>query len=404
MEIEKVLYPAFMDSFRCTGSSCPVTCCCSDWNIYIDRETWKRYRRLTEPAELVRQFSEKIVSCEPESDFKNALIDFEGYCPFLARGWCRIHQELGEAAMCEVCKTFPRLYRLAGNRLEYSGDPACPEIVRVILSSKKPLDCTVRDIFVFSNIRLQVETADVKPEQLAGMDLAREYLYECLGDPSRPFRQRLALVAMFLRLTGKSLDFTDPAEVEAFIGQFRKYLDTVSTEPLFGAGEFSPQFQSSLVLELRKAFQFKSVNFPPLEERVMRQFDIRDFAPSEDTPRRFGEAISRVLNPWLERHPAAWENLWQYFIWRHLYQLFTPHGFNEFIHMSIRFAVIRFYLAGAAAAAPREFTLDQAAETIAICERTFRNTPEVRKFLDHLITANEFDNIPFLLMLLRDDS
>lgn len=404
MEIEKVLYPAFMDSFHCTGASCPVTCCCSDWNIYIDRETWKRYRHMTEPAELVRQFSESIVSCEPESDFKNAKFNFEGYCPFLNQGWCRIYQELGEAAMSEVCKTFPRLYRLAGNRLEYSGDPACPEIVKIILSSKNPLDCTVRDIFVFSNSKLQIATTDVKQEQLAGMDLARAYLYELIGDHSRPFWQRLALSAMFLRLTGKSMDFSDPAEVEKFIEQFRTHLDTISSEQLSGAGKFSPQFQSSLVLEVRKAFKFKSINFPPLEERVMRQFNICDFTPSEDTPERFGEAISRVLNPWRERHPGAWENLWQYFIWRQLYQLFTPHGFNEFIHLSVRFAVIRFYLAGAAASATEEFTIDQAAETIAICERTFRNSPDIRKFLDHLITANEFDNIPFLIMLLRDDS
>lgn len=41
----KALVPEYLKDFTCIGSTCEETCC-KNWKITVDKETYKKYKRL----------------------------------------------------------------------------------------------------------------------------------------------------------------------------------------------------------------------------------------------------------------------------------------------------------------------------------------------------------------------
>ncbi len=118
------------DLFRCVGSACPYTCCGGDWKIYVDNKTLARYRTIG------GAFGERL----------NASIDCSGDIPRLKQhesnqncvmmteeGWCSIQLELGEDALCDVCRRYPRSVRRTGNTVFMTVTPSCPEVSKELL-------------------------------------------------------------------------------------------------------------------------------------------------------------------------------------------------------------------------------------------------------------------------------
>ena len=57
-----------------------------------------------------------------------------GRCPmWRTDGLCEIQKHLGEAALCRVCRTFPRLRHDYGRFAELGLELSCPEAARLIL-------------------------------------------------------------------------------------------------------------------------------------------------------------------------------------------------------------------------------------------------------------------------------
>ena len=40
----KILKPFYYNNFKCTGGECIDNCCSNNWNIDIDKKTYKKYK------------------------------------------------------------------------------------------------------------------------------------------------------------------------------------------------------------------------------------------------------------------------------------------------------------------------------------------------------------------------
>ena len=121
--------PAYFDMFRCIASACPDSCC-KEWDVLVDAESAERYRSLTGP---LGDDLRRVMHVE---DGQTVMTITEGRCPMWRRdGLCRIQAELGEDALCNTCREFPRLRHDYGDFLEQMLELSCPEAARVILSA-----------------------------------------------------------------------------------------------------------------------------------------------------------------------------------------------------------------------------------------------------------------------------
>ncbi|MBS4016603.1 MAG: flagellin lysine-N-methylase [Dechloromonas sp.] len=127
--------------FECIGSSCEDSCC-GGWQIAIDKATYLAYKENKDPT-LSKLFSQTIKLPSHSTgihDFALIVMDADNSCPFLdAQNLCRIHKEMGHAALSTTCSSYPRTANLFGNEFEYSLTLSCPEAARQILLDPEPI-------------------------------------------------------------------------------------------------------------------------------------------------------------------------------------------------------------------------------------------------------------------------
>ena len=125
MELRK---PDFYDMFHCIAACCPDSCC-KEWDVAVDAEKAALYRGL--PGAL----GEKLREFLQDEDGDTYLTLDNGRCPmWRADGLCRIQAELGEHALCNTCRDFPRLRHDYGSFTELGLELSCPESARILLS------------------------------------------------------------------------------------------------------------------------------------------------------------------------------------------------------------------------------------------------------------------------------
>ena len=94
----------------------------------MDEDSARRYLALTGPlGDALREALRK-------EDGQTHMTLREGRCPmWRSDGLCRIQAELGEDALCQVCRTFPRLCHDYGDFRERMLEMSCPEAAKWIL-------------------------------------------------------------------------------------------------------------------------------------------------------------------------------------------------------------------------------------------------------------------------------
>lgn len=116
----------YYDTFRCVAGACADSCC-HEWEVQVDADAARRYRALPGPlGDALRE----ALRTEDEETFMTLR---KGKCPmWRADGLCRIQAELGEAALCRVCREFPRLRHDYGSFQEQMLEMSCPEAAKWI--------------------------------------------------------------------------------------------------------------------------------------------------------------------------------------------------------------------------------------------------------------------------------
>ena len=124
----KCYQPTYYDSFSCLAGACPDSCC-QEWAVQVDPESADFYRTLPGPL------GDRLRQVLTEEDGDTILEIQDGRCPMWRRdGLCRIQAELGESALCETCRDFPRLRHDYGDFVELGLELSCPEAARLILA------------------------------------------------------------------------------------------------------------------------------------------------------------------------------------------------------------------------------------------------------------------------------
>ena len=222
----RISKPAYYDNFRCIASACPDSCC-KEWDVQIDEEAAEKYRAL--PGALGDRLR-KVMAKDENGETVMTIV--EGRCPMWQQdGLCRIQTELGESALCKVCREFPRIRHDYGSFVELGLELSCPEAARMILTS-------------IPAQRITVETgggeeAEYDREAMEVLLKTREEMLGILGQRNRPLNETLAICLMYGYHAQELLDGGENAlfDAEAALseaGQFAVKAD-ISVLPAFYA-------------------------------------------------------------------------------------------------------------------------------------------------------------------------
>lgn len=130
----KVRVPHYYDSFSCTGSACPDTCCVG-WMIEIDDESYERFMKME--GEFGERIRKNILERE---DGRFFALNENGRCAFLNQdNLCEMVVKLGDKSLCALCDNYPRVGEEYGDLREMGLSLSCPEVSKLVFSSKEPI-------------------------------------------------------------------------------------------------------------------------------------------------------------------------------------------------------------------------------------------------------------------------
>lgn len=119
-------------NFKCSAGKCKHSCCVG-WEIDIDKTALKKYRACKS------SFSERLAS---GVDYKNGKFNMtaDGKCFFLnSDGLCDLIINLGENALCRICRDHPRYRNFFSDRIEYGIGLCCEVGATAIINAKEKL-------------------------------------------------------------------------------------------------------------------------------------------------------------------------------------------------------------------------------------------------------------------------
>lgn len=192
--------PDYYDTFRCLAGGCPDSCC-KEWDVQVDEASAAYYRGL--PGAL----GDRLRQVLRTEDDETVMTIVDGRCPMWREdGLCRIQAELGEEALCHVCREFPRLRHDYGDFVELGLELSCPEAARLILASSVPEYLTEE--------LPGGEEPDYDGEAMAILLETRRTALSLLAD-DRPVGEALALLLLFGSAAQEALDTGEDAEPDA---------------------------------------------------------------------------------------------------------------------------------------------------------------------------------------------
>ena len=395
----QVLEPEYFRHFRCIAGACPESCCIG-WDVAVDRATFKRYQSCPQPELQQSLQSHVLRNSEPAGTsgyVPYALIRLQGgRCPFLdPDGLCRIQRQWGEAALSDTCAGFPRSYNAVGDVLERSLCLSCTEAARLVLQEGAPL----RFVSVETSITLP-ETAVDSLETSTALLPVRALVLSLLQNRSDPLWLRLLKLEQFCR----QLAQLPPAEYDKNLPQLLEEVTADIERGELGAmlseAAAAPELQlHAMKLLLDHRLQLGQVSDPFLRHvRVFRQALGYDAAASpESAALKYQTAYTEYYQPFLTQHTAMLENV----LVNHVFQTLFPFGpqqclqlerrgiYENFLLLTLHYALLNTLLIGQAAYWRRDFNRKHAAELIQSFAKTIgHNRLFLSQALGFLSAAN----------------
>ena len=125
----RLVIPSYYERFRCLASSCPDSCC-KEWDVEVDEASAVYYRTLSGPL------GDRLRAVLKDTENGTVILQENCRCPMWREdGLCRIQAQLGEQALCRVCRDFPRISHDYGDFIELGLELSCPEAARLILTA-----------------------------------------------------------------------------------------------------------------------------------------------------------------------------------------------------------------------------------------------------------------------------
>lgn len=194
-----ILQPKYVADFQCDGLKCNAKCCGSKWKISIDVDTYKKYQRVKNPV-----MRKKILSSiKPSTNRIGFEINFgKGTsCPLLCEdNLCYVQLNLGEEALSNTCKCYPRVVKQVGKYQFRLLSMTCPIAAEKALFYSDGID--IQQVSIEDDTAAWKLAANRVEKKSIGDDLAAIHVImgglSLLQNDYYTFEQRLVLLGLFL--------------------------------------------------------------------------------------------------------------------------------------------------------------------------------------------------------------
>ena len=133
--------PDYLPRFRCKMGACRSACCVG-WPVSVSMKNYFTLLGLPCRKELRDRLDValRLADHPTEEEYARFTPNWLGDCPMrMEDGRCSIQAELGEDALSDVCRLYPRGVRIWEGRYECSASNSCERTLELLWDEKEPM-------------------------------------------------------------------------------------------------------------------------------------------------------------------------------------------------------------------------------------------------------------------------
>lgn len=224
-------YPNYYNKFTCIADKCEDTCC-AGWQILIDEESMKRYKKEHKNDERIDWENEVFHHCKGKR------------CAFLnENNLCDMYTQWGEDSLCVTCDRYPRHIEEFENVREFTLSLSCPEAAKIILSLKDKVT------FIEKEDDDAEEYEDFDDLMFSLLEDVRVLLYKVLQNREISIKERAYMIIEIAKECQNRVDEDDIFGINDVIDEYETKLIQLENEEDYYESTL-PRFKSLYELEV----------------------------------------------------------------------------------------------------------------------------------------------------------
>ncbi|MDF2594254.1 MAG: hypothetical protein K0R69_595 [Clostridia bacterium] len=373
---EKIIGPEYIKHFMCIGGACEDTCC-AGWSIFIDEETYKKYRKVKDKT-IKARLDKEIVSKRSQTAYGYAAkIKLKnGNCAFLSKqGLCDIYSTLGENYLSDTCTLYPRTINKINNTLEYALIGSCPEAARLILLNKEPMKFVeLKSKEKIKSLNLQLTVHHLKPYRWQDYFFKlREGIITILQNRIYTLEERMARLEAFMQ----GIENHTVPQLFKKIPLFLESHHKSKTKSL----DYDVSGEMALALELKALKDQKKIKakrYGECLEEMLLGLGLESKTDFSLAGKKYKEGYEKYYLPFIHEKGYMIENYFVNYVFERCVPLDTESPLQSFERMELYYRLIRMHLIGTACS-QGEITAEAVVKLIQSLSKAFDHEDETFK-------------------------
>lgn len=397
----KVLKPFYYDDFKCIAGDCIDNCCHAEWEISIDKKTYKKYRKLKgQWGNKINNNIGRIRSNISDLRYGKIKLKDKGCSLLDEKGLCTIHANLGVGYLCNTCKVYPREITKLGEIYERNLFMSCPEVARYFVRHKEN--------FYFN--MGEEELSDLDKEYIIDKSY-NENLYNLLWDSRSlameiiQFKEieiwkRIIFLKILTDKVQKLIDEENYENYEKVLNTFRNEITNIDVINSLDKIKFVEDVKFDFIQSIiNKSSQLKRVKYSQLINDYYEMFNATD-DKKENLKLLFEK--EREFNIFLKDYENILENLLIYLIYGYFMLALYSKDLNKQVNkVIITYSMIKMLLLGRWFKNNKKLEEEDFVEVIYVFSRVIEHN---RSFLNKIYEAIKevgYDKIAYITILVH---
>ena len=397
----KVLKPFYYDDFKCIAGDCIDNCCHAEWEISIDKKTYKKYRKLKgQWGNKINNNIGRIRSNISDLRYGKIKLKDKGCSLLDEKGLCTIHANLGVGYLCNTCKVYPREITKFGEIYERNLFMSCPEVARYFVRHKEN--------FYFNMD--EEELSDLDKDYIVDKSYD-DKLYNLLWDSRSlameiiQFKEieiwkRIIFLKMLTDKVQKLIDEENYENYEKVLNTFRNEITNIDVINSLDKIKFVEDVKFDFIQSIiNKSSQLKRVKYSQLINDYYEMFNATD-DKKENLKLLFEK--EREFNIFLKDYENILENLLIYLIYGYFMLALYSKDLNKQVNkVVITYSMIKMLLLGRWYKNNKNLTEEDFVEVLYVFSRVIEHN---RSFLNKIYEAIKevgYDKIAYTTILVH---
>lgn len=396
----KVLKPFYYDDFKCISNNC-IDSCCIGWQINIDENTYKKYKKVK------GVFGKELNNSINRVRVKNNRLDYgkmklkDKRCSMLNEdNLCNVYINLGESYLCNTCKVYPRDINKYGEIYERNLNMSCPEVARYFIKSVANFYFNMEEE-VLSDLDKDYIMNKIYDEKLYNLLWgSRSLAIEIIQFKEIEIWKRIIFLKILTDKVQKLIDEENYENYEKVLNAFRYEITNIDIINSLDKIKLVPNVKVNFiksVVNISEKVSINKIKYNNLLEQYKKLFE-------NDIDNNFENVIKKEyeFNKYLNNEEYIMENLLIYLIYKYFMRALHTKDLNKEINnVIISYAMIKMLLLGRYDANENKLKEDDFVEVFYVFSRVIEHN---KIFLDKIYEAIKevgYDKIAYTTILVH---